>query len=362
MSELYLDILNGFKEIAQMQGKSELESHIDELASSSSIEVTESLDQMREKALKMKEDSNAFAILYGYRVKDKEVELEPEEFSTEEEYKDRVKQITNSFTKLSDKDPRGNRYGKEHNITFYTIYPNKKQNVNESILTESGWAENHYMLSPARQKKLEAIRDAGMWEDFEDAVYDASDIITGIHIEELEIQNNAAKTDPPYITDQDITQAKKLFYKLCDQWYNKINNKNETLDRELNQKITEQANNFTEQQSKLKWNIGSDKSKLTAEEMDLLEQLAKKLEVNSPNGYKYITKFTYEDFGSGMQWYTVVCYDKKGNSWQVLNTKEWLDLMNTSDIDAVYNEIVNSKYFQDKEIYSPFKTLDSLDD
>lgn len=113
-------------------------------------QFNESLDQMREKALKMKDNSNAFAILYGYKVKDKEVELEPEEFSTYEDYKDRIKQIKDSFTKLSDKDPRGNRYGHEHNIEFYTIYPNKKQNVNENILTESGWAENHYMLSPAR--------------------------------------------------------------------------------------------------------------------------------------------------------------------------------------------------------------------
>ena len=226
MSELYLDILNGFKEIAQIQGKAELESHINELASGSSIEMTESLDQMREKALKMKETSNAFAILYGYRVKDKEVELEPEEFATEKEYKDRIQQITNSFTKLSEKDPRGNRYGKESTITFYTVYPNKKQPMTENVE---------------------------------------------------------------------------------------------------------------------KWNIGSDKSKLTAEEMDFLERLAQKLEVNSPNGYKYVVQSTYEDFGANMQWYTVVCYDKKGHSWQVLNTKEWLDLMNTGDVDNIYNEIINNK-------------------
>ena len=153
MSELYLDILNGFKEIAQMQGKFELESHINELASGSSIEMTESLDQMREKALKMKETSNAFAILYGYRVKDKEVELEPEEFATEEEYRDRVKQITGSFTKLSDKDPRGNRYGKEHNIEFYTVYPNKKQ-VSESTAINNNWKVKKSRIDT---KKIDSI-------------------------------------------------------------------------------------------------------------------------------------------------------------------------------------------------------------
>ena len=194
--------------------------------------LNESLDQMREKALKMKEDSTAFAILYGYKVKDKEVELEPEEYSTEKEYKDRIQQITNSFTKLSDKDPRGNRYGKEHNITFYTVYPNKKQPMTETIE---------------------------------------------------------------------------------------------------------------------KWNIGSDKSKLTQEELDLLERLAQKLEVNSPNGYKYVVQSTYEDYGSGMKWWNIICYNKKGYSWQVLNTKEWLDLMNTGDVDSVYQSVVNDKYFQDKQ-------------
>lgn len=196
-------------------------------------QFTESLDQMREKALKMKEDSNTFAILYGYRVKDEEVELEPEEFATEKEYKDRIQQITNSFTKLSDKDPRGNRYGHEHNITFYTVYPNKKQNVNE----------------------------------------------------------NASK-----------------------------------------------------------WNIGSDKSKLSNEEIALLDELAQKLESSSVNGYKYVVQHTYEDFGAGMQWYTIVCYDRKGDSWQVLDTKEWLQLMNTGDVDAVYSEVISGEYFQDKII------------
>ena len=215
--------------------------------------LNESLDQMREKALKMKEDSNAFAILYGYRVKDKEVELEPEEFATEKEYRDRIQQITNSFTKLSDKDPRGNRYGHEHNITFYTVYPNKKQ---------------------------------------------------------------------------PITEAKEL-----------------------------------------KWNIGSNKSNLTQEELDLLERLAQKLEVNSPNGYKYAIQSTYEDYGSGMKWWNIICYNKKGHSWQVLDTKDWLDLMNTGDVDRVYDQVISGGYFQDKEkdirdmtAGELFHSMESLDD
>ena len=231
---LYSNMLEGFKEIAQMKGKSDLESHIGDLISNSATSVVvESLDQMRSKALKMKETSSAFAILYGYNVKGKEVELEPEEFATEKEYKDRISQITNSLTKLSDKDPRGNRYGHERNIIFYTLYPDRKT-INENTTIE-------------------------------------------------------------------------------------------------------------------KWDMGSDKSNLTQEELDLLERLAQKLEVNSPNGYKYVIQQTYEDYGAGMKWWNIICYDKRGNSWQVLNTKEWLDLMNTGDVDKVYQDVVNGDYFQDKQ-------------
>ena len=120
--------------------------------------------------------------------------------------------------------------------------------------------------------------------------------------------------------------------------------------------------NINESVSTDKWNIGSDKSKLNNEEIALLDELAQKLESSSVNGYKYAVQHTYEDFGSGMQWYTVVCYDKKGNSWQILDTKEWLQLMNTGDVEAVYNDVINGKYFQDKESYSTFRALDNLND
>ena len=98
-----------------------------------------------------------------------------------------------------------------------------------------------------------------------------------------------------------------------------------------------------------KWDIGSDKSNLTSEEMNKLKELAKMLQDNSPNNWKYTVEKTYEDFGAGMQWYTIICYDRSGDSWQVLNTKEWLDLMNTGDIETTYNEVVNGRYFQDKK-------------
>ena len=113
--------------------------------------------------------------------------------------------------------------------------------------------------------------------------------------------------------------------------------------------IAEAANNNNDNDNELKWNIGSDKSNINDEEMSKLEELAKMLQDNSPNNWKYTVEKTYEDFGAGMQWYTIICHDRSGDSWQVLNTKEWLDLMNTGDIEATYSEVINGKYFQDKK-------------
>lgn len=424
------------------------------------------------------------------------------------------------------------------------------------ILTESGWAENHYTMSPARQRKLEAIFDAGMWEDFEDAVYEACDIITGIHIDELEIENNAAKTEGPYITDEQIKDAKKLFYKLCDEWFAKIGKKetveesvmeesvlddaiktlenggilscdrsgkyfisadenslgkvlkvedaekileddrlvpyggtdltttykfstltealgianlqmfldgievdtssvattgeviirckseeelararrvlhksripvefekgmtiyvdadrvypandskldeeieseecawcghffkpselkdtdfgkicplcdvdtstqvalddldddmSESFEDDWNDKIMKQALADKETKSDKEFNIGSDKRVTEDHPMyQKLVDLAKMLEDNSPNGYKYTVEETYEDFGAGMQWTTIICYgDSVFGSYQVLNTSEWLDLANgDKTVEETYKDVVNGEWFQDRK-------------
>lgn len=89
------------------------------------------------------------------------------------------------------------------------------------VINESSWAENSYTWSKSRQPKIDAIFEAGLWEEFEDAVLEASDIVVGLHTDVYHIQNNAARTEPPYITDADIKEAKKLIFKLCDEYYEK---------------------------------------------------------------------------------------------------------------------------------------------
>ena len=113
---------------------------------------------------------------------------------------------------------------------------------------------------------------------------------------------------------------------------------------------TENTTKIEESMSEEKWNIGSNKLvQVGSPEYLNLVELAQKLEDNSPNSYYYEVEKTYEDFGANMQWYTIICYDHKGDHWQVLNTKDWLDLANTGDIDTVYNQVISNKYFQDKQ-------------
>ena len=322
-------------------------------------QFNESLDQMREKALKMKENSNAFAILYGYNVNRKEVELEPEEFATYEEYRDRIKQITNSFTKLSDKDPRGNRYGKEHNIEFYTIYPNKKQ-VSESTAINNNWKVKKSRIDT---KKIDSIindlissfpiigsKPATIFKRHYKEKFVRYDIWLG-HAGPGDAEAVEQKLLPSfeYLRDAIAPYGWKAFFEFSGyvgtDFFIQIRMPYETLENVAPIAFTESS--YSDKNTN-KWNIGSDKSNLTSGEIALLDKLAQKLEVNSPNGYKYVVQSTYEDFGAGMQWYTIVCYDKKGDSWQVLDTKEWLQLMNTGDVDAVYSQIVSGEYFKDK--------------
>ena len=322
-------------------------------------QFNESLDQMREKALKMKENSNAFAILYGYKVKDKEVELEPEEFATEEEYKERIQQITNSFTKLSDKDPRGNRYGHEHNIEFYTVYPNKKQ-VSESTAINNNWKVKKSRIDT---KKIDSIinnlissfpiigsKPATIFKRHYKEKFVRYDIWLG-HAGPGDAEAVEQKLLPSfeYLRDAVAPYGWKAFFEFSGyvgtDFFIQIRMPYETLENVAPIAVTESS--YSDKNIN-KWNIGSDKSKLSNEEIALLDELAQKLESSSVNGYKYVVQHTYEDFGAGMQWYTIVCYDKKGDSWQVLDTKEWLQLMNTGDVDAVYSQIVSGEYFQDK--------------
>lgn len=128
------------------------------------------------------------------------------------------------------------------------------------------------------------------------------------------------------------------------------------LIRRLNQgkineaSIVEEVNDIELTEESLKWNMGSNKLVSTdSEEFARLVDLAKLLQEKSPNGFMYTVEKTYEDFGAGMQWYNIICHNKKGDRWQVLNTKQWLELANGKlTVEQSYDSIIKDEYFQDK--------------
>lgn len=117
-----------------------------------------------------------------------------------------------------------------------------------------------------------------------------------------------------------------------------------------------------------KWNIGSNKLVSTdSQEYANLVDLAKLLQERSPNGYEYRVEKTYEDFGAGMQWYTIICDEKNGwGTHQVLNPAQWIYLANTGDVEGTYQDLIADKYFRDKlktdRTASLFTYMNNLDD
>ena len=107
------------------------------------IEVLEEAVDPSE-ALKIKKDSDAYAILYGWKYKNEPaIEIYPEEHS-EESLKLRLHKIITDYNKYSD-NPRGNRYAKESDFIFYILY--NKNKLKES-LTEAKRKKTKKRKSP----------------------------------------------------------------------------------------------------------------------------------------------------------------------------------------------------------------------
>ena len=77
---------------------------------------------MKELALDIRNESDAFGILYGWQYKDKPyVSIYPEEHS-EESLNRKINQIIRDYDKYSDKDPKGNRYAQKKDFRFDVLY------------------------------------------------------------------------------------------------------------------------------------------------------------------------------------------------------------------------------------------------
>lgn len=481
--------------------------------------LDESLDTARIKAQELRKNSDADVILYAYRDKKGNlVELEPEEL-TMDEYQERVKQITDEQTKLSDKDPRGNRYGHERDMMFYALY---KRAVTESVAVEpkdNGYHDlwelsdsyavhndggrfyvfdrdngnNHLFISDSidevnsyikdelnldvvikpstrvfKKRSIPSKKDIQKDKYLRDTAQIAWESGHGYDPDDFSYFKKVCKEDGYNVTEDDFAKYFEYLDEIRSEQYNlgearltdkdKLEREIEQLDikatefeklskdsfdkgneeggyyykeladeirREMDMKLATRSHSIEEdmngeyvvmgvttagnkvyynadtrewldkaddatiftdmdiardtwsvvtnngrklpdgfrrifvpnynkqimnESSETRWNIGSNKVvPFGSDEHLKLIDLAQMLEDNSPNGYKYEVKQTYEDFGANMQWTTIICSDRRGDTWQVLNTKEWLDLANGKSVEEVYNEVVSGQYFQDKE-------------
>lgn len=104
-----------------------------------------------------------------------------------------------------------------------------------------------------------------------------------------------------------------------------------------------------EESSEPKWNIGSNKLvDRDSIEYQYLEELAARLQEERPYNEDgdyvfYEVARTYEDYGAGMEWYTIIVNDPKSfaGSYQLLYPNQWIKLANTGNVEAVLEDILN---------------------
>lgn len=96
------------------------------------------------------------------------------------------------------------------------------------------------------------------------------------------------------------------------------------------------------------------------DEFYLLEDLAYALKKKSPNKHDYFVEDCYLDFGSGWMWTTVVDGSTPGSNVQVLNPRQWLNLINQVQTpEEIADEILNGEYCQDKKNVKSSKKVHS---
>lgn len=103
-----------------------------------------------------------------------------------------------------------------------------------------------------------------------------------------------------------------------------------------------------EESAEPKWNIGSNKLvDRDSVEYQYLEKLAARLQEERPcneDGDRvfYEVGRTYEDYGAGMEWYTIIVNDPNSivGSYQLLYPNQWIRLANTGDVEGVLEDIL----------------------
>lgn len=118
-------------------------------------------------------------------------------------------------------------------------------------------------------------------------------------------------------------------------------------EQEFPEANTESKYNL-EESSEPKWNLGSNKLvDRDSVEYHYLEELAARLQEEHPYNEDgdyifYEVARTYEDYGAGMEWYTIIVNDPKSvaGSYQLLYPNQWIKLANTGDVEGVLKDIL----------------------
>lgn len=246
---------------------------------------------------------------------------------------------------------------------WYTDKNGNHYFVKEGQSPQEGW-EASKRRKMIKGGKYQVSEDGNEWKDVDKDEYDKyeSDSVEfdenvdddfGFDEGEKEHQEILNKIDNMNLTDK----QKQYFYKELElvenntsETYDNIvqlldDAENEEIDNEdevesygqeeINSAVGKYSNK--EETKEKKWNIGSDKSRLTPQEEDKLNQLRDALR---KEGMDVNIKHGYEDYGANMMWKNLT----SDGTW-VLNPKEWLNYMNGDiTIDDVIKEKKEGKY------------------
>lgn len=128
---------------------------------------------------------------------------------------------------------------------------------------------------------------------------------------------------------------------------------NVSLDGGTGNKVDVLSKSLGEEVTEPKWNIGSNKLvSRFSQEYKNLEKLADMLEAQAGSNETYVVDRTYEDYGAGMEWYTIIhiCDLERDDSYQLLSPKQWIYLANTGDVEGVYENIINKKPLKEEAV------------
>lgn len=83
-----------------------------------------------------------------------------------------------------------------------------------------------------------------------------------------------------------------------------------------------------------------------SEEFKRLQEVAIALTKQSPNNHFYTVRDAYLDYGQDWKWTTII---DTAIEVQILNPRDWLDIVNGTPTSDVVNTLINGDYWPDKD-------------